>query len=228
MSTSMCVSSSGYSCKLSNSRWLSDECAAAAVADEIWSQTKTELVIEGGREGVNEGERLSVSLLENWAGVLHQAGSRKLSGTVNCGKMSLNLKLPLTDLPTTWLAATWAPPCCATVCATYACCRSHWNVRIAANGDALMAVHQIEIETKIKRKIHLKCSSTQLRTSFLPLPYPMGGVASLFIAPFIHYHSNRSQRTVSAKNKKPLNSPLHGASASARADGMHAEKKIKK
>lgn len=91
-----------------------------------------------------------------------------------------------------------------------------------------MAVHQIEIETKIKRKIHLKCSSTQLRSSFLPLPYPMGGVASLFIAPFIHYHSNRSQRTVSAKNKKPLNSPLHGASASARADGMHAEKKNKK
>lgn len=92
-----------------------------------------------------------------------------------------------------------------------------------------MAVHQIEIETKIKRKIHLKCSSTQLRTSLLPLLHPMGcGVASLFIAPFIHYHSNRSQRTVSAKNKKPLNSPLHGASASARADGMHAETKKKK
>lgn len=175
MSTSMCVSSSGYSCKLSNSRWLSDECAAAAaaVADEIWSQTKTELVIEGGRDGESEYELIGKL---SWGS--SSGGSTKLSGTVNCGKMSLNLKLPLTDLPTTWLVATWAPPCCATVCATYACCRFHWNVRIAANGDALMAVHQIEIETKIKRKIHLKCSSTQLRTSFLPLPHPMGGVAS--------------------------------------------------
>lgn len=182
----------------------------------------------GRQRGSQRGRETECELIGKLSWGSSSGGSTKLSGTVNCGKMSLNLKLPLTDLPTTWLAATWAPPCCATVCATYACCRFHWNVRIAANGDALMAVHQIEIETKIKRKIHLKCSSTQLRTSFLPLPHPMGGVASLFIAPFIHYHSNRSQRTVSAKNKKPLNSPLHGASASARADGMHAEKKIKK
>lgn len=74
-----------------------------------------------------------------------------------------------------------------------------------------MAVHQIEIETKIKRKIHLKCSSTQLATPF-PHLHALGGVAFLLIAPFTHYllaplvrlpsKSMRSQRTVSAKNKK--------------------------
>lgn len=104
MSTFMCVSSSGYGCKLSNSRWLSDECAAA---DEIWRQTKRELVIARGREG--DRERVSVSLLENWARTdfgffirQQAAGSRQQHKTFRHSQLRQNVTQ--FKVATNWLA----------------------------------------------------------------------------------------------------------------------------
>lgn len=118
MSTFMCVSSSGYGCKLSNSRWLSDECAAAA--DEIWSQTKTELVIARGREGGRERAYWKTELQPTLGS---SSGSRQQQKTFRHSQLRQNVtqfKVAtnwLANYLTTRLAATWVPPqLCNCVC----------------------------------------------------------------------------------------------------------------